>query len=90
MERVIAIEAKTISGEAYAVAVPKGLIRSFKQGVFIEDILPECVIHKLPLSDPKAAADVLVRLAQHYDNAELLDVPDTVQAFIKQHLPSRS
>jgi hypothetical protein len=87
MEKVIMIESTTISGKAYAVVVPQGLVRSFTQGVFIEDILPECIMYPLPLSDPKASAELLASLARKYGNARLLGVPAAVRMFLKE--PSR-
>lgn len=90
MERVIQIETQTISGKSYAVVVPKALIHSFKQGIFMEDILPECMIYDLPLSDPKAAAAQLASLAQKYGNAELAGVPDTIQLFMEEHREPKS
>jgi len=84
MEMIITTETKTISGKTYAIVVPKDLLGSFKQGIFIESILPECIIYNLPLSDPKAAAERLARLAQMHDNAEIIDVPAAVREFIEE------
>jgi hypothetical protein len=71
----------TLSGMTYAVVVPKKLIASYKQGLFTTDILSVSVIYNLPLSEPKIAAGQLVRLAQMYGNAELIDVPSSVQEY---------
>jgi len=90
MEMVINVETQTLSGKAYAVVVPKDLMHSFKQGIFIEDILPECTVYNLPMSAPKDAAALLVRLARKYDNALLVDVPATVQAYLKECRESKS
>jgi len=41
-------------------------------------------------SAPKDAAALLVRLARKYDNALLVDVPATVQAYLKECRESKS
>lgn len=82
MAMVITIETDTISGQPYAVVVPQGLLGSIREGIYSESILPECTIYALPVSDPRAVAEWLAKLAQSYDNAEMIDVPATIREFL--------